>query len=102
MDEQTFSWEEPSAEKFAEYLAANPEIYDALRRFALEAKRAGRARLGIGALCERVRWYTDIEAKGDGFKINNSFRAHFARLLMEREPELAGFFETRKSKADAA
>lgn len=97
-----FEFDAASSARFAEYHAENPAIYEALRRFALEAKRAGRSRIGMKALFERVRWYTEIEARGDTFKCNNNYTAHYARLLMEHEPELKGMFETRASKADAA
>lgn len=97
-----FTWSETDLARFAEYHAANPQVYAALRRFALEAKRAGRPRMSINMLHERVRWYTAIETVGDEFKLNNNFRPYYARLLMEQEPELVGFFETRTAKADAA
>ncbi len=95
-----FDWPEPK--DFAAYHAANPQIYAALRRFALEARQAGVKRLGIAALFERLRWYTAVEAKDDAWKCNNSMRAGYARLLMAQEPALAGLFETRNSRADAA
>lgn len=102
-DHQTrFTFEPASQSRFDEYHAANPQVYALLRRFALEAKRSGRERLGIKALFERVRWYTDVEAKADSFKVNNNYTAFYARLLMEQEPELKDFFETRRSKADEA
>ena len=97
-----FEFEKASSARFAEYHAANPAIYQALRRFALEAKRAGRERIGIKMLFEVVRWHTSVTAKDDTFKLNNNHHAAYARLLMEQEPELAGFFETRRAKADAA
>jgi hypothetical protein len=97
-----FAWDATTAARFAEYHAANPQVYLALRRFALEARRAGRDRMGMKALFERVRWFTEVETTGDSFKVNNSYTAHYARLLMACEPELIGFFETRKAKADAA
>ena len=100
MDQGRFDWDGVDAARFAEYDAANPEVYDALRRFALEAKRAGRTHMGINMLHERVRWYTTIEARMDSFKLNNNWRPFYARKLMEKEPELAGFFELRRSKAD--
>lgn len=102
VEEQRFNFDAATDARFAEYHAANPAIYEALRRFALEAKRSGRMRLGMKALFERVRWFTEIEAKGDTFKVNNNWTASYARLLMEQEPELRGFFETRKARADAA
>lgn len=97
-----FSWDVPTAAKFAEYNRENPQVYAALRKFALEAKRAGRERMGMKALFERVRWFTEVETTGDSFKVNNSYTSFYARMLMDLEPELRGFFETRKAKADAA
>lgn len=96
-----FEFERASSVRFAEYHAANPEIYQALRTFALEAKRAGRERIGIKMLFEVVRWHTSVTAKDDTFKLNNNHHAAYARLLMSQESELRGFFELRKSKGDA-
>jgi hypothetical protein len=98
MSEQTrFSWNET---RFEEYHAANPQVYEKLREFALAARRAGRTLMSINMLHERLRWYTTVEAVGDDFKVNNNYRPYYARLLMKNEPQLAGMFETRKSKAD--
>lgn len=89
-----------SVEKFAQYHADNPHVYAILERFALEAYAAGRPRIGIGLLTERVRWYTTVETTGDPFKINNNWRAFYVRLLLRDHPELADLFELRTSKAD--
>ena len=85
--------------RFQAYHEENPQVYQALRRFALEAVGKGHTRLSINLLFERVRWETTVEAKG-AFKVNNTYRAHYARLLMDQEPALAGVFETRRSAAD--
>jgi hypothetical protein len=95
-----FDWPEASYEAFLRYHAENPQVYEALKHFALEAKAAGRERMGINAVHERVRWYTSVEAQHDSFKVNNSWRPFYARLLMQHVPELAGFFETRRAEAD--
>lgn len=95
-----FAFAPSDADRFREYHEANPEIYRQLRRFALEARAAGAERLSINLLFERLRWFTTVEAKGDPFKVNNTFRAWYARLLMQQEPALAGVFETRKAEAD--
>ena len=47
-------------------------------------------------LFEVVRWNRLLRTGDRGFKLNNNFTAYYARLLMEREPELRGMFETRK------
>lgn len=97
-----FTWSETDLAKFAEFHATNPAIYAALLRFALEAKRAGCKRMGIRMLWERVRWHTAVEAKNDNFSLNNNWHSFYSRLLMQNEPELARFFETRRAKADEA
>lgn len=86
-------------ERFLLFHAQHPEVFELLRALALEAVRAGRKRLGIAALWERMRWEYDLKAKdGDGFKGNNSFRALYARALMATEPMLAGVFELRERR----
>lgn len=77
------------------YHRANPHVYAAICRFADEAIRAGRTRIGIGMLTERLRWYTTIETRGDGFKVNNNFRAFYARLWLAEHPDHPDFFEAR-------
>lgn len=81
---------------FWEFHAAHPEVYEELRQLALDAKRRGRDRLGMKMLFEVVRWNRLLRTGDRGFKLNNNFTAYYARLLMEREPELRGMFETRK------
>ncbi len=107
METPTFDFDaEPaSAAEWAEFTAyhsANPQVYAKMRQYALEAKAAGRTHFGINMIHERVRWYTNVEAVGDLWKLNNNYRPFYARLLMANEPELAGLFELRTAKADAA
>lgn len=83
-------------ETFEDFHAANPHVYEYLREYALMVKRAGR-RIGMKALFERLRWdYLVSTVTNTGFKLNNNYTAYYARLLMENEPELRGFFETRE------
>lgn len=86
-------------QRFEAFHAANPQVYDALRGMALAMKHRGMARYSVKALWEVLRFQA-IATHGDAYKLNNSYASAYARLLMEREPELAGFFETRQSKFD--
>jgi hypothetical protein len=86
--------------KFATFHRENPAVYEKLREFALAAKRAGRGHFGLRMLWERVRWYTNFETTGPVWKLNDHYCPYYARLLMRQEPELAGFFELRRAKAD--
>lgn len=78
----------------------HPLVYAKVREYAFQAQAAGLTHFGIGAIFERVRWFCQVETHGDEFKLNNNYRAFYVRLLMEREPRLRSFFETRTSMFD--
>ncbi len=86
-------------ERFEAFHRANPHVYEELRRLALEMRRRGVRRYGIKGLFEVLRWRYALQTRGDEFKLNNSYTSRYARLLMEREPELRGFFEVRELKS---
>ena len=87
------------ANSFRKFHRENPEVYDELIKLALSLKDNGRSHYGIGALFEVIRFHRAIKTKDDLFKLNNNYRALYARLIMENEPRLYGFFETRIRKA---
>lgn len=91
---------ETLTERFLRFHELNPHVYQALRRLALDLARNGRSRIGIGMLFEVMRWQRLVATTGEEWLLNNDYRAPYARLLMASEPELAGIFETRRSKAD--
>ena len=68
---------------------------------ALRLRERGRKRYGIATLFEVLRYRSDLTTTGSGgFKLNNDFRALYARRLMDNEPELVGFFSTRKRRGE--
>ena len=83
-------------ERFLAFHEANPDVYNYLREFALVAKHSGYNHYSISSLFERLRWHYSIELRTEDFSLNNSYRSRYARLLMEKEPELRGFFHTRE------
>ena len=89
-------------DKFWEFHLANPEVYRHLVEFAFQWRenRGADARLGIKALFERVRWELHImplEGKPPP-KLNNNHTAFYARLIMQRNPELADIFKLREQR----
>jgi hypothetical protein len=84
---------------FERFHAQNPEVYDLLRKFALEALGAGRTKMGIKFIIERIRWEMLVVTRGNEFNINNNFSSRYARKLMAEVPELDGVFELRTLKA---
>jgi hypothetical protein len=87
------------AERFEAFHNENQHVYMALRRRALAAKEKGVKHYGIAALFEVLR-FSALMTTGDEWKLNNSYRAFYARKLMAEVPELDGFFEIRTSMAD--
>jgi len=85
---------------FDEFHQRHPEVLEQLRRRALRAQRRG-YQPGIAALFEVLRWGHGMArvTGADEFKLNNNFKAHYARLLMQTTPELSGFFELRQARS---
>lgn len=98
-DQLTLNWADENA--FERFHTANPRVYEVLVRLAREwVGRTGRHKLGIATLYERTRWEIALATSDPDFKLNNNFRAYYARLIMLREPDLDGLFDLRASEAD--
>lgn len=87
-------------ERFAAFHRANPWIADRLEQMTDELVAAGRARVGVGMLFEVLRWQSQRATTGDPFRLNNSYRSRYARLLIERRPSWAHLFELRRLDTD--
>tara|TARA_Y100000310_G_scaffold324502_1_gene386414 strand:+ start:262 stop:612 length:351 start_codon:yes stop_codon:yes gene_type:complete len=92
-------------EKFWDYHISHPEVYEMLVRFAKEwrDRRGSHSIGGMKMLWERVRWEMALNpGPAATFKCNNNHPAFYARLLMEREPELAGLFQLRRQRVQSS
>lgn len=74
----------------------NPDVYRELVDLARQWRARGWARIGIAALFEVLRWQRAMRTDGDQFKLNNSYRSRYARLIMVEHPDLDGMFSTRE------
>lgn len=84
---------------FLAFHAERPGIYRLFVHFAREAKKSGRTTIGAKMIAERIRWECVISrSDGDAWKLNNNMVSRYARMVMQNEPDLVGFFETRKLK----
>lgn len=68
---------------------------------ARRLRSRGFTRYGIGAIAESIRFDASLAVgtDEDGFKVNNNYRSRLARKVMDENPDLAGFFETRQLQA---
>lgn len=81
-----------------EYVKENPDVWDAFKKFTIQAAAAGRRRLSARLVVERMRWESVVSEKDREFKINNNIAPALARKMMTDHPLYAGFFETRTKK----
>lgn len=99
--EPTYAPEMGADQRFQAFHMANPQVFEELKRLALQATAKGHRRLGMKMLWEVLRWNrlmrtTDPDSE---FKLNNNLHSRYARLLMERVPELVGIFELRELRS---
>ena len=87
--------------RFAAFHAANPHVWAEVERRALALHRAGARRVGIALIFEAMRYDRLVTTTGEPWKMNNSYRALYARLLIARHPELAEVIEVRRRKEAA-
>ncbi len=87
-------------DRFNTFHAENPHVLDTLLSLAQEAHTHGFKRIGIGMLYERARWELSLQTQGDVYRLNNDYRAFYARLIVDADPSLAGLFAMRRSAAD--
>ena len=89
-------------QKYERFNDSNPWVFQALAHMAIDLKARGVEHYGIAALFEVLRYQHTMNTTDDSspFKLSNSYRAFYARDIMQRFPELDGFFVTRPSIAD--
>jgi hypothetical protein len=90
---------------FYRYHKANAHVADWFLNAARSLRdEQDREHYGIGALTERIRWdiKRGILKSEDGFRISNSVRACYVRLLLMRDPTFCGFFALKPSRVDAS
>ena len=91
------------AKRFVAHHMAHPEVWEAYELLALAAISSGRENFGIGALTEILRWDKAEEIVGEpssGYKLQDNFRAFYARLFAHSHPEHAEMFRYKESAAD--
>lgn len=86
-------------QRFESFHKLNGWVLEALERMTVDYLERGHKRVGIGMLTEVLRWQYGRQTTGDAFKLNNSYRSRYVRLMVERHPEWDDVFEQRVLKA---
>lgn len=90
-------------ERWEAFHAGHPEVGAALRELASRLVARGHRHLGISMLWETLRYQTMLGAgpDEDAYRLNNDFRALYARWLMDSDARLDGVFEIRRAAASS-
>lgn len=87
---------------FEKFNIENPRVYELFDRFTRELIRAGRDTGSASQVTERIRWEATINfdrTKEPPLKVNNNYRALYARLWESNNPEHKGFFRKRERRS---
>lgn len=86
-------------QRFQAFHENNPDVYRELVSITRQAKMAG-LKIGMKAVGEQFRWRRAVDTHDQSvYKLNNDYLSRYARSIMQQEPDLAGFFETRELKS---
>tara|TARA_B100001173_G_C15969677_1_gene539445 strand:- start:552 stop:857 length:306 start_codon:yes stop_codon:yes gene_type:complete len=79
---------------------ANPSLLDECYQLCLQARSKGIKRWSADAMFHVLRWESSYHTESDGIavKINNNYSSLVARDLMDKHPDLEGFFSLRVRK----
>lgn len=92
-------------QRFEAFHVENPHVFDRMLKLARARLDRGETFISVKALWEELRASLAkrelaYDATFEGaHKLNNSFTALYARLLLDTEPRLVGVIETRRRKA---
>jgi hypothetical protein len=100
-DRQLSLLDDPIVARFNAFHHDNPRVYREIVRLARRRLAAGYKTGSIAQIFEVLRWEMDLSTvSADGLKLNNDFRAPYARLVMANEPDLSEFFHTRQLRTE--
>lgn len=85
--------------RFSRFHEANPEVYASLVRMARRLKSSGQSTYSISGIYEVVRFDRFTSSNGTPYRLSNDFRSRYARLIMDREEDLQGFFALRELRS---
>jgi hypothetical protein len=87
---------EEMRQQVIEFTEANPDVWRLFCGFTFDLINRGFSNYSANAIFERIRWEKDVGGNGViEFKLNNNYRAFYARAFMRKYPEHEGFFRTR-------
>lgn len=88
------------AQLFAEFDAANPDVYAAIRERSLRMAAHGFRRWSIEEIWNFLRWHRQCVTTGKPYSLNNNFKKPYVEKLVAECPQLANLFSRKTQKAN--
>ena len=87
-------------EKFETFQKNNEHVLSKLIELCERAVYSGRKKLSMGQMFEVLRWDYSLKTNAKDFKLSNSYRAYYTRLIRKVRPELGNLITSKRSRAD--
>jgi hypothetical protein len=99
--ELLYSTEKTPESAFWNFDKMHPSVYRMIVHLARGLKKQGFKTYSMDVLFHRIRWHAYVKRNRsqEAFKLNDWYTSFYARLVMEREPDLADFFQIRKQRS---
>jgi hypothetical protein len=85
--------------KFTEFDKKFPEVRKALTSMARQTKAAGFAHYSMKTLYCVLRHEINLSPTPKPYKLNDIYHSRYARLIMDTNADLQGFFELRELRS---
>ena len=82
-------------DKFKQFDAANPQVYDLFKQFAFALINAGSTKISSNLIINRIRWECTIKTTGSKYLIDNRFSAWYARKFVADFPQYSDMIDLR-------
>lgn len=99
VDQRGLAFQKTIQDRWEEYKAKNPQLFERFVAEALSLKRSGVKHCGAKAIFEHMRYEHLRTTKENGYSVNNDFSSRAAIDAVRQYPELEGFFEHRGLRA---
>ena len=85
-------------DNFEQFHKDNPKVYPNLCKMARELKAIGHKKCAMKMLWEVLRWQGMLNTTdaNSHYRLNNNYTSRYARMIMDFNPDLAGFFNVRE------
>jgi hypothetical protein len=76
------------------------DVITMFETLSLQVRDQGWEHYSSDAILHRIRWHFHVDKGDRTFKCNNNWTPDLARWMMQKHPDMDGFFRTRVRRGD--